>query len=58
MIWYRSALRAASGTQPPGTDMAFRPLHDPVVVRRIDGEDKIKAGSLSLTPPKRSRPKA
>ncbi|HEY8261098.1 MAG TPA: co-chaperone GroES, partial [Methylosinus sp.] len=27
-------------------DMAFRPLHDRVVVKRLEGEDKTKGGII------------
>jgi chaperonin GroES len=29
-----------------GNDMAFRPLHDRVVVRRLEGEEKTKGGII------------
>jgi chaperonin GroES len=40
--------RPLRGGQPPSTGsiMKFRPLHDRVVVKRIDGEDKTKGGII------------
>ena len=34
----------------------FRPLHDRVVVKRVDAEEKPRAASSFLTPPRRSPP--
>src|SRR5690554_6539824 len=31
---------------PRGADMGFRPLHDRVVVRRVDSEEKTKGGII------------
>jgi co-chaperonin GroES (HSP10) len=36
----------------------FRPLHDRVVVKRIDAEEKSKGGIIIPAPPRRSRRKA
>jgi chaperonin GroES len=38
----RSALQVKPGAKP----MKFRPLHDRVVIRRIEGEDKTKGGII------------
>jgi hypothetical protein len=38
--------------------MKFRPLHDRVVLTRIDAEAKTAGGIISLTPPRKSRKKA
>jgi chaperonin GroES len=38
--------------------MKFRPLHDRVVIRRIDAEEKPQVVSSSPTPPRRSRQRA
>ena len=38
--------------------MHFRPLHDRVLVRRIDAEEKPPAASSFPTPQRRSRKKA
>ena len=38
--------------------MKFRPLHDRVVVKRIDAEQSLPAESLFPTPPRRSRRRA
>ena len=38
--------------------MKFRPLHDRVVIRRIEGEEKTKGGIIIPTQPRRSRRKA
>ena len=38
--------------------MKFRPLHDRIVVKRIDAEEKSAAESLFPTPPRRNRRKA
>jgi chaperonin GroES len=35
--------------------MKFRPLHDRVVVRRIEGEQKSAGGIIIPTPPRKSR---
>jgi co-chaperonin GroES (HSP10) len=37
--------------------MKFRPLHDRVVVTRIDADDKTQAESSFRIPPKRSLPR-
>jgi chaperonin GroES len=34
------------GLEQEGNDMAFRPLHDRVVVKRLEGEEKTKGGIL------------
>ena len=34
--------------------MKFRPLHDRVVVKRIDAEEKSAGGIIIRTPPRRS----
>jgi Chaperonin 10 Kd subunit len=34
------------GPEPEGNDMAFRPLHDRVVVKRLEGEEKTKGGII------------
>ena len=34
--------------------MNFRPLHDRVVVKRLEGEEKTKGASSFRTPPRRS----
>ncbi len=36
----------------------FRPLHDRVVVRRVESEEKTKGGIIIPTPPRKSRRKA
>ena len=36
----------------------FRPLHDRVVVKRVEAEEKSKGGISFRTPPKRSRNRA
>jgi len=38
--------------------MHFRPLHDRVVVQRIDAEERLRAASSFLIPRKRSRRRA
>ena len=38
--------------------MKFRPLHDRIVVKRVDAEEKTKGESSSPTPPRKSRRKA
>ena len=38
--------------------MKFRPLHDRVVIRRLEGEEKTKGGSSFPTPPRKSRKRA
>jgi chaperonin GroES len=38
--------------------MEFRPLHDRVVVKRVDAEEKTKGGIIIPTPPRKSRRKA
>jgi co-chaperonin GroES (HSP10) len=38
--------------------MKFRPLHDRVVVKRIDAEEKTAGGIIIPAPPRRSRSKA
>ena len=38
--------------------MKFRPLHDRVVVKRIDAEEKTRAASSFRTPPRKSPPRA
>jgi co-chaperonin GroES (HSP10) len=38
--------------------MKFRPLHDRVVVKRIEADEKTAGASSSPTPPRRSRSKA
>jgi chaperonin GroES len=35
-----------AGPEQEGNDMAFRPLHDRVVVKRLEGEDKTKGGII------------
>jgi chaperonin GroES len=38
--------------------MSFQALHDRVVIRRLEGEEKTKGGASSFrTPPRKSRPK-
>jgi chaperonin GroES len=37
---------APGGPEPEGNDMAFRPLHDRVVVKRLEGEEKTKGGII------------
>jgi len=37
--------------------MKFRPLHDRVVVTRIDADDKTAGGIIIRIPPKRSLPR-
>jgi Chaperonin 10 Kd subunit len=44
--------------QPGAKLMKFRPLHDRVVIRRIEGEEKTKGGIIIPTQPRRSRRKA
>src|SRR6202171_1119302 len=34
------------GPEQEGNDMAFRPLHDRVVVKRLEGEEKTKGGII------------
>ncbi len=34
------------GPERRGNDMAFRPLHDRVVVKRLEGEEKTKGGII------------
>jgi chaperonin GroES len=34
------------GLEQEGNDMAFRPLHDRVVVKRLEGEEKTKGGII------------
>ena len=38
--------------------MKFRPLHDRVVVRRIESEEKTKGGIITQTPRRRNRKRA
>ena len=38
--------------------MGFRPLHDRVLVRRVEAEEKTRAASSFPTPPRKSRRKA
>ena len=38
--------------------MKFRPLHDRVVVRRLEGEEKTKGGIIIPIPPRKSPRKA
>lgn len=38
--------------------MTFRPLHDRVLVRRIEAEEKTAGGIIIPTPPRKSRRKA
>jgi chaperonin GroES len=38
--------RRASQSQPGAKLMKFRPLHDRIVIRRIEGEDKTKGGII------------
>ena len=45
-------------SRPRKKPMKFRPLHDRVVVRRIEGEARPRAASSSPTPPRKSRRKA
>jgi chaperonin GroES len=37
---------APPGPEQEGNDMAFRPLHDRVVVKRLEGEEKTKGGII------------
>src|ERR1700751_3817428 len=37
-------VREPGGPTQEGNDMAFRPLHDRVVVKRLEGEEKAKGG--------------
>ena len=34
------------GLEQEGNDMAFHPLHDRVVVKRLEGEEKSKGGII------------
>ena len=34
------------GLEQKGNDMAFRPLHDRVVIKRLEGEEKTKGGII------------
>jgi chaperonin GroES len=36
----------SAGLEQKGNDMAFRPLHDRVVVKRLEGEEKTKGGII------------
>jgi chaperonin GroES len=36
----------SGGPEQEGNDMAFRPLHDRVVVKRLEGEEKTKGGII------------
>lgn len=47
-------MTSASRELEKETDMAFRPLHDRVAVKRLEGEDKTKGGIIIPTPQKRS----
>ena len=38
--------------------MKFRPLHDRIVVKRIDAEEKSAGGIILPTPPRRNRRRA
>jgi chaperonin GroES len=38
--------------------MKFRPLHDRIVVKRIDAEEKTTGGIIIPTPPRRSPSRA
>ena len=38
--------------------MNFRPLHDRVLVKRLEGEEKTKGGIIIPTPRRKSRRKA
>jgi chaperonin GroES len=40
------ALRQKAGGSTGGESMKFRPLHDRVVIRRIEGEEKTKGGII------------
>jgi chaperonin GroES len=40
------SLEAGIADQPGAKPMKFRPLHDRVVIRRIEGEDKTKGGII------------
>jgi chaperonin GroES len=42
----RRSLRLSRAQNKEETDMAFRPLHDRVVVKRLEGEEKSKGGIL------------
>jgi chaperonin GroES len=39
-------VRSGRALQRKEDDMAFRPLHDRVVVKRLEGEDKTKGGII------------
>jgi chaperonin GroES len=42
----RDPLRLSRAQNKEETDMAFRPLHDRVVVKRLEGEEKSKGGII------------
>jgi chaperonin GroES len=39
-------IRPAGGPEQEANDMAFRPLHDRVAVKRLEGEEKTKGGII------------
>jgi Chaperonin 10 Kd subunit len=40
------SVRPASQVKPGAKLMKFRPLHDRIVIRRVEGEDKTKGGII------------
>jgi chaperonin GroES len=41
-----SAFRRNAGSEQEENDMTFRPLHDRVVIRRLESEEKTKGGVI------------
>ena len=54
----RTAYGVAGTERPEGKNMKFRPLHDRVVVRRVEPEGRRRAGSSFRKLPRKSRRKA
>jgi hypothetical protein len=48
MPWDPSGLTNQTAQEQGGNDMAFRPLHDRVTVKRLEGEEKTAASSSPI----------